>query len=1554
MSTANPIDEYRARLQKAALVIKDLTARLESANKAAQQPIAIIGMGCRFPGGAIDPATFWNALEAGVDGIRRIPRERWSADILEGGDPALRWAGLIDSVDTFDAAFFRISPREAIRLDPQQRLLLEVVWEAIEASGQNVEQLAGSRTGVFLGMCNTDYQQLVRQSPPYDIYSGLGGMLSTAAGRIAYTFDFQGPCVTLDTACSSSLTAIHLACQSLRNGEADMALAGGVNLILSPTSMLMAGELQALSPEGRCKTFDAGANGFVRGEGCGIIVLKRLADAERDGDPILAVVSASVMNQDGRSTGLTAPNVLSQQAMLRRALEIARISPNEIDYVETHGTGTSLGDPIEFEALREVFGKPRPDGSHCALGAVKTNLGHLEGAAGVAGVIKTVLCLQNEAIPKNLHFKRINPRMSLEGTPFVIPTRTIPWKSKDKPRRAGVSSFGISGSNAHLILEEAPRREEKPIPEVSSWLLPLSAKTAEALMAQAQSYAQWLETTNVSLADIAYTASARRKHHEHRIGVVGTNKPEIAAALRALTQGEMDGTVIVGKAQSIAPKVVFVFPGQGSQWVGMSRQLFREEPTFRDALEACDEAIRKESAFSVIEELDKPEESSRISDIDVVQPVLVAIEVALAALWRSWGVEPSAVIGHSMGEVAAAHIAGALSLADATAIICRRSRLLRKVRGKGAMALVELTMTDAEKALVGYEGLLSVAVSNGPRSTVIAGDSAALDEVLGNIERAGVFCRRVKVDVASHSPQMAPLHPELISALSSIGPLEMRIPMRSTVTGERLRGTEMSAAYWADNLRKPVLFSHAVGQLIREGHTIFLEMSPHPILTLPIDENLKEAHAPGVALASLRRHQDERQCLLTTVGALHLQGYPIRFTQLFPKGGRVVALPAYPWQKERYWIEEPSAQPIADAKGPSPIDELFLHLAWERSERKASTSDKPGVWLVFADEAGTTAQIEKMLGPHGHHFLRVPKALANGSQSSALDAAIREVSKDAHWQGILYGWGLDMHIAEGASAQQVQDAVITGCANVTGLFQALHRAGLRRIPRIWTLTRGAHRLESDSLPPAIAQASLWGFVQSTAAEYPNMQITRLDVAPDAMVNEVADEIASDSGEEEIALRAHGRYVARVDAGAAPRLRNAGEPRESEQAIQKDATYLICEGNENLGLAAAQWLVSRGARNLAFVGAEFIENSEKSIAIENMKTLGVNIRLECIAPSDRRRIESIALELEEQGNPLLGVIHCSGAATPRTMNELDAIHLHTAMADDLSVAWSLHELTKGRVLDFLLFFASPAAMIETTGQGANGALGAFAAALTNARTLQAKLTSCIAWGPVLNSPSSDSGARALPLTRGFGFLGPNEVHAVLDRVLRDEIEYACVGRFDYREWLDFHPFRAASPRYVKFAQRPERRESRKELERGFVVSLQAADPTARVEMMEQFVRRQVARVLKMNSEKIERYSILKDFGIDSLMALEVRNRLQDELGLTLSATLLWAYPDVAGMAEHLLQKLEEHWSPNEATLLPLSTRDVTIAENIADDNEMTDEDADALLAARLASIEEHLQ
>ncbi|SEM07181.1 Acyl transferase domain-containing protein [Stigmatella aurantiaca] len=885
-------------------------AKPAPATPTAPESIAIVGLGCRFPGGAKDPESYWQLLESGVDAVKEIPASRWP-----GGRPPVhagaRWAALLDAVDGFDAGFFGVSPREAAGLDPQHRLLLEVAWEALEHGHQVPDRLVGSKTGVFVGIMSQDYnlRTLALPANQLDIYSSTGNGHAFAAGRISYLLGLQGPCLSVDTACSSSLVALHLACQSLRSGESDLALAGGVNLILSPLSMEVVARTQALSPDGRCRAFDARANGFVRGEGCGVVVLKRLSDAVRDGDRIWAVVKGSAVNQDGQSSGLTAPNGRAQESLLRTALEAAGVKPEQVGYVEAHGTGTSLGDPIEFEALANVFGGARSDGSVCFIGSVKTNVGHLEAAAGMAGLIKAVLALQHEAIPKQLHFEALNPRMTLEGTPFAIASAPRAWRQGTQPRVAGVSSFGLSGTNAHVLIEEPPSQTHAANAGVhdGALLLPLSAKSEAALREQALAFARHVSGADrTRLQDICATAGRRRSHHTHRVAAVGTNAEELSERLEALARGELRPGCTRGDGALAGRRRVFVFPGQGSQWIGMGRRLMAEAP-FRDALSRCAEALRPHVGWDLLEVLASEGLPVLLERVEVVQPLLFAMQVSLAAQWRAWGLTPDVVVGHSMGEVAAAHVAGALSLEDAASVICLRSAAVATVEGQGGMALVELSREQLGQRLKGQESLLAVAAQNGPRSSVVSGDVVALEALLERLEAEGIFCRRVKVTYASHSPQMEPLTPALLASLRGLQPMQAQVPMLSTVTGEYVRGDELNAEYWTRNLRQPVAFWDAVQRLVQEGHGAFVEVSPHPVLAPALEEGLGSLGQHALAFSTAKRDEDERTAMLATLGGLYAAGQPIAFEHLGPEGASLADLPAYPWQRERFWLEAEDA-----------------------------------------------------------------------------------------------------------------------------------------------------------------------------------------------------------------------------------------------------------------------------------------------------------------------------------------------------------------------------------------------------------------------------------------------------------------------------------------------------------------------------------------------------------------------------------------------------------------------------------------------------------------------
>ncbi len=884
--------------------------------EAKNEPIAIIGIGCRFPG-ANDPAAFWQLLRDGVDAIREIPADRFDHHAFYESDPATpgkmntRWGGFLGQVDQFDPNFFGISPREASRMDPQQRLLLEVTWEALQDAGQVAERLVGTQTGVFIGIATNDYGQLQwNDFERIDAYAGTGNALSIAANRISYMFDFRGPSLAIDTACSSSLVAVHLACGSLRNGESTLALAGGVNLILSPAIAINFTKAGAMAPDGRCKAFDARANGYVRSEGAGVVVLKPLSKALADGDPIYAVIRGSAVNQDGRSNGLMAPNPLAQEAVLREAYRQAAVSPGKVQYVEAHGTGTLLGDPIEAKALGAVLGVERPPGRHCALGSVKTNLGHLEAAAGIAGLIKVALALRHREIPPSLHFERPNPHIRFDELPLRVQTTLSPWPAESGSALAGVSSFGFGGTNAHVVLEEAPPAiVGMPDAErtIGAQLLPLSARSPEALRSLARAYQDFLATPESAapLRDVCYTASVRLSHHEHRLAVSGNSPAQLMESLKAFCGGEARPGLSSGRKLSARRrKLVFVFPGQGGQWFGMGRRLLEQEAVFREVIERCDLAMRPYGDWSLLAELMATDATnSRLNEIDIIQPALFAIQIALAALWRSWGIEPQAVVGHSLGEVAAAYVAGALKFEDAVRIICHRSRLFKRINGHGAMAAVELSIEEARRTLVGSEDRVSIAVSNGPTSTVLSGDPAALAAILDQLQSRDIFCRMVKVDFASHSPQMEPLRADLLQALEGMQPRAESVPIYSTVTGQVIHGQEFDALYWARNMREPVLFSNAAQHLMEDGHDIFLEISPHPTLLSAMQQGFHHFGQEGAVLPSLRCEEDEHTVLLGSLGALYTLGYPVNWNLIYPTAGRCVRLPLYPWQRERCWLE---------------------------------------------------------------------------------------------------------------------------------------------------------------------------------------------------------------------------------------------------------------------------------------------------------------------------------------------------------------------------------------------------------------------------------------------------------------------------------------------------------------------------------------------------------------------------------------------------------------------------------------------------------------------------
>ena len=913
-------------------------------SRACDDSIAIIGIGCRFPGGADDCESYWKLLRDGIDAIRETPADRWSLQKFYSSGAAVpgktqcKWGGYVEGIDQFDPQLFGISPREAASMDPQQRMLLEVTWRALEDAGQRTEKIAARPVSVFTGISSFDYAVAGLSFQDRGVitpYSNTGGSSSIAANRISYCFDLRGPSVAVDTACSSSLVAVHMACESLRRGESEMALAGGVNALLLPDFYVAFSQLGVLSQDGRCKTFDSRANGYVRSEGAGMVLLKPLSAAVRDGDSIYAVIRATALNQDGRTQGMTVPSQAAQETLLRTACRRAGIEPASIQYVEAHGTGTPVGDPIEANALASVLNENRPNDRPCIIGSVKTNIGHLEAGAGIASLIKVALSLRHKQIPAHLHFQHPNPQIDLARLNLHIPTETEAWDGIDGERLAGINGFGYGGANAHVLVQEAPAIVTVPTHSAASQplthqlyqsathtngngtngngkqhahsnvILPISARTPQALVDVARLTADWLEKEGAAypLEQIAGYSAHRKSHQECRATVSGRTHRQWIEQLRKLaSSGAVNNANRIGQTR-LDKGVLFVCSGQGPQWWGMGRGLLRHDKLFRGSIERCDREFAKYVPWSLVEELSRDESDSRMQQTSIAQPCIFAIQVALAEVWADRGVRPAAVVGHSVGEIAAAYLSGALTWQDACCVAIHRGRTMDMATSKGGMIAAGLSAQETTHWIKGYQDKVALAAINGPTSVTISGDADAINEIAKKIDEAGIFCRHLAVEYAFHSPQMEPVRDPLLRCLANIRPQKSHTPIISTVTGKAANGQEFDADYWWRNVRQSVRFADAMQIAAESDFGVVLELGPHPVLAYSITECFQTQHKPVRAIPSLHRERDDVECLTDSLGSLYAVGIGLDWGKLFETPKLRIPLPAYPFQRQRCWSE---------------------------------------------------------------------------------------------------------------------------------------------------------------------------------------------------------------------------------------------------------------------------------------------------------------------------------------------------------------------------------------------------------------------------------------------------------------------------------------------------------------------------------------------------------------------------------------------------------------------------------------------------------------------------
>ncbi|MET9388394.1 type I polyketide synthase [Streptomyces sp. NPDC002928] len=947
--TGQTLTEQKLRdyLKRVTGQLHQAKARLRELDEAKHEPIAIVSMSCRYPGDVQTPEDLWQLVAGDRDATGEFPANRgWDTEALYDPDPEATGrtyttrGGFLYDADQFDPEFFGLNPREALSTDPQQRLLLELAWEAFERAGIPPQTLRSSATGVFTGVMYNDYAGRLRPMPStFEGYLGSGSAGSVASGRVAHTFDLNGPAITVDTACSSSLVAIHLAAESLRRGESTLALAGGVTVMATPDTFVEFSRQRGLAPDGRCKPFSAQADGTGWGEGGGMLLLERLSDAVRNGHPVLALVRAGAVNQDGTSSQLTAPNGPAQERVIRQALANAGLSPADIDAVEAHGTGTTLGDPIEAGALISVYGRNRAEDSPLRLGSVKSNIGHTQAAAGVAGVIKMVMALRNELLPRTLHAEEPSPHVDWAAGGVRLLSEPVPWPKDERPRRAGVSSFGISGTNAHIIVEE-PGAQPAPAPATAPpaicadpppWVL--SAKTEPALRGQARRLRAWLDDgARIGDAEVAAALAGERTLFEHRAVLLGQDRDHMLEALDALGTGRPSRGLVEGRATP-AGGTVFVFPGQGTQWIGMAGDLLDHSPVFRHAIEECAEALRPYTDWSLLDAVREGGRPELLDRVDVVQPALFAMMVSLARLWESVGVVPDAVVGHSQGEIAAAHVAGALDLEDAARAVALRSRALTRLAGTGAMASVPLPSAQVARKIADGRPGVAVAAVNGVSATVVAGDPESVEELVEEYRSAGVKARLIPVDYASHSPHVEAIRDEVTDALAGMTPRTARTAFYSTVTAGPVDTTTLDAAYWYRNLRQVVRFEETTRRLAQDGYGLFLESSPHPVLTGALQETTEEAGASAITIGTLRRNQPATLRFLQSAAELHTQAGGVDWVTVQSAApSHEAVVPTYAFQRRRLWIDTPAGAADAGGLGLDPAAHPLLGAALSTAE----------------------------------------------------------------------------------------------------------------------------------------------------------------------------------------------------------------------------------------------------------------------------------------------------------------------------------------------------------------------------------------------------------------------------------------------------------------------------------------------------------------------------------------------------------------------------------------------------------------------------------------------
>ncbi|MEU5425338.1 type I polyketide synthase [Streptomyces olivoreticuli] len=1545
------------------------TTRGPASGTSGAEPIAVIGMSCRFPGQVRSPEELWELLAAGKDAVSPLPADRgWDPDVYHpdperAGKTSARAGGFLDGAAGFDAGFFGISPREAAAMDPQQRMLLELAWEAFERAGLDPASLRGSATGTFVSALSQAYG--AGASADADGYQLTGTLPSVLSGRLAYLFDLAGPSVTVDTACSSSLVALHMACQSLRSGESGLALAGGATVLAGPDVLVSLSRHRVMAPDGRCKAFAESADGMGIAEGAGLLVLERLSDALRHGHPVLAVVRGSAVNSDGASNGLTAPSGPAQQRVIRQALANSGLSASEVDAVEAHGTGTALGDPIEAHALLATYGQDRGGNPPLLVGSVKSNIGHTQTAAGVAGVIKMVMALRHGRLPRTLHVTEPSSRIDWNAGALRLLTETTPWPALGRPRRCAVSAFGMSGTNAHAVLEQAPTPADEPVSGTdapasaptgrpltaatasdgpAAW--PLSGRSPAALRAQARKLLTHLENhPGLRPVDVGYSLATTRTALEHRAVLVGDGRAALHESLTALAQGAAHPGVLRGTAPERGP-VVFVFPGQDAAWPGMAAGLLDASPVFAARVDECRAALAPYIDWSLTGvmrgERGAPPLEGRP---DVQQPVLWAVMVSLAAVWRSLGVEPAAVVGHSQGEVAAACVSGGLSLEDGARVVALRSRLIReRLSGSGAMMSVMAPREQVQAVLDQVSGAVSIAAVNGPRIVTISGDPAALNEVERALSAAGLMRWRLPgVDFAAHSAHIDRIEPELLELLAGVRPRASEVPFHSTVTGGRLDTGELDARYWCRNLRQTVSFAETMTGLVREGHGVMIEVGPHPVLAVGTSEIIENAGSPAVTLGTLRRDDGGWDRVLRSLGEAHAHGVPVDWPAALT-GGRAVDLPTYAFQHESYWTAPPTPEPRTPGSADGPLweavgqrdaavlatligleaehkDALDAVLpalsAWrERQDRHAlvgnlryrtawtplrvpAAPSLTGTWLVVTTGGADDADVTDALTAHGARFRR---AVLDGTctDPGTLMARLGDLDRTA---------GVLSLLATAEEADTDRPALPAGPALTVSLTRALMSSGTR-VP-LWTVTRGAVSTGPADPVRDPRQAMTLGLARTAALETPSLRGGSADL-PERLDAEAAGRLAAllsqGPGEEQAAVRSSGVLVRRLVKAPA----RAGSP----ATWTPRGTTLITGGTGALGRRTARWLARQGAEHLVLLSRRGPAAPGAAELLAELNARGTTAEAVPCDLTDKDAVAAVLDELSANGTPVRSVVHLAGTRTLGPLATAGPGHVAEAVHAKVTGAAHLDELLDDKELDAFVLPSSVAGIWGVGDHAAQAAAGAYLEALAAQRRARGARATSVFFGPweeareQLGEPGSEQLLRT-----GVSFLDGDLALTGLAQALHEEESAPTVADIDWKRYLPVVTTAGPNP---FFAELPEAQNLARPVpttgDGEFTTRLRSLPLTERRRLLLDLIRGEAAAALgHASGDAVAEHAVFRDNGMDSLAAVDLRNRLATATGTALPSTVVLTHPTPADLADHLLDHLATPSAPGHGTV-----------------------------------------